>query len=263
MSLASSLRASIRGIWGEHGAWAVVLPSYAAGVLMAWPPTPAALLLLPALVLLTASKGLAQRARRTGRGWGPLAAFVVSGLLCALPAALASPAVAGVVAAAAAPFAALYLWVADEPRWTRSLAVELYGTTLLASACGVAAAASGRVPVPAALLCWAAVGSLFPPGVLRARLGKSPTAGLRAATVLCAAAGAAVQAALVAAGFLAPWGLIVVAVFLGDLWAVWALPGTLWPASSWRSRGGQAVFEECWILDVERQLERQVPQFNI
>jgi len=153
-----------------------------------------------------------------------LASFVLAALLCALPAAIAAPWVAGTIVLAAAPFGALYLWVAGDPRWTRSLGVELAGTVLLTSSCLMAAAASRPDAARAAVLLWAAVGSLFPPGVLRARLRKAPTAALRAAVVLCAAGGLAVQAALAHSGRLAPWGLASGSVFLGDLWSAWALP---------------------------------------
>ena len=57
-----------RDAWGEHGAWAIVLSCYAAGLIISNPPSLACYLLFPSVVLLTAGKGIAKKASRSGRG---------------------------------------------------------------------------------------------------------------------------------------------------------------------------------------------------
>ena len=99
------------GVWGEHGAWAMVLTSLGAGLVLGRPPSWQAWLLLPAGAFLTGTKGLAQITRRTGRGWGVLAGFALAGMACAVPTALAAPLPFAVVAAVAGPFAVLYFWL--------------------------------------------------------------------------------------------------------------------------------------------------------
>ena len=70
----------------------------------------------------------------------------------------------------------------------------------------------------------AALGALFLPGVLRARMRKDPNLGVRALTAAAAVLGLAMWCALVLAGLMNGWGLLAASVFLGDLWSVWALP---------------------------------------
>lgn len=219
------LRSSLRGIWGEHGAWAVVLPSYAAGLIIGRPPSVAALLLLPSVVLLTGAKGLAQRARRSGRGWPALIVFGALAGLSALPTALRAPRPFAAVAALAGPFLALYLWRADSPRWTRSLAVEVYGAALLGSAGALAILGSRPGAALDGGLAWATLASLFLPGVVRARLPKDPRVPLRLLCTGFVLAGLGIQAGLVAAGVMAAWGLAAGLSLLGDLAGAWAIPG--------------------------------------
>ena len=212
------------GFWGEHGAWAMALTSLGAGLALGRPPSWQAWMLLPCVACLIGAKGLAQVARRTGRGWGALAGFALSGLAFALPAAWAAPLPFATVTTVAGPFAALYLYFADSPRWTRSLFVEGVGTLLMATA-GPLALAASRPCTPEDLLgLGAALGTLFLPGVLRARMRKDPSPGIRALTAASALMGLALWCALVLRGLLAPWGLLGATVFLGDLWAVAALP---------------------------------------
>lgn len=212
------------GFWGEHGAWAMALTSLGAGLVMGRPPSWQACLLIPSAACLIGAKGLTQAARRTGRGWGTLAGFALSGLALALPAAWAAPLPFAVVALMVGPFSLAYLGFADSPRWTRSLVVEAVGTLLMASA-GPLAVASSRPSAPWELLVLgASLGSLFLPGVLRARMRKDPSPGMRALTAASALSGLALSCALVLQGLLAPWGLLGATVFLGDLWAVARLP---------------------------------------
>lgn len=223
------------GFWGEHGAWAMALTSLGAGLVLGRPPSWQAWMLLPSAACLIGAKGLSQVTRRTERGWATLAGFALSGLALALPAAWAAPLPFAVVALVAGPFSLVYLRFADTPRWTRSLAAEVTGTLLMASA-GPLAVASSRPTSPWDLLgLGASLGSLFLPGVLRARMRKDPSPGMRGLTAASALAGLALWCALVLQGLLAPWGLLGATVFLGDLWAVAALP-------QWRVRTLGAFF---------------------
>jgi hypothetical protein len=98
------------------------------------------------------------------------------------------------------------------------------GTLLMAAAAPLALAAT-RPSAPDDLVgLGAALGTLFLPGVLRARMRKDPSLGVRALTAAAAVLGLALWCALVLAGRLDPWGLPAATVFLGDLWSVWALP---------------------------------------
>lgn len=212
------------GFWGEHGAWALIFTSLFAGLVLARPPSWQAWLLVPAAALLTGTKGLAQVTRRTGRGWKTMASFALAGLACAVPAALAAPRTVAIVAALAGPFALLYFWFAASPRWTRSLLVEALGTLLMATAAPVAVSATRPSSLEDLVGLWAALGTLFLPGVLRARMSKDQAVRMRTLTATAAVLGLAVWVALVLEGLMNPWGLLAATVFLGDLWSVWALP---------------------------------------
>lgn len=212
------------GFWGEHGAWAMVLTSLGAGLVLGWPPSWQAWLLLPSAACLVGAKGLAQRARRKGGGWRLLASFGIAGCAFALPAALAAPLPFAVAAILIGPFSVVYFRFADSPRWTRSLFVEVAGTLLMATA-GPLALAASRPSTPEDMMgLWAALGSLFLPGVLRARMRKDSSPGMRALAAAGAVLGLALWCVLAFKEFLAPWGLLATTVFLGDLWAVVALP---------------------------------------
>ena len=212
------------GVWGEHGAWAMVFTSLCAGLILAWPPSWQAWLLLPSVALLTGTKGLAQVARRTGRGGAVLATFALSGVAFALPAVLAAPLPFAVVAAVAVPFAVAYLGFAASPRWTRSLPVETIGALLTATASPLVLAAT-RPSAPEDLVgLGAALGALFLPGVLRARMRKDPSSVMRALTAASALLGLALWCGLALSGFMRGWGLLAATIFLGDLWSVMALP---------------------------------------
>ena len=213
-----------KGAWGEHGAWAMALTSLGAGLVLAGPPVLASWLMVPAVVLLTAAKGMAQRVRRSGEGFGPCFAFTAAGLLFALPAAVAAPDAFLPVAAVAVPFGAIYAWNSDSPRFTRSLPVEMLGTCLVAAGGPLAVAGARPTALTDAALAWLAMGTLFLPGVFRARVRKDPSAALRTVTAASACAGIAAWGALAWGGFMAPWGLVAATVFLGDLWSVGALP---------------------------------------
>lgn len=212
------------GVWGEHGAWAMVLTSLGAGLACGWPPSWQAWLLLPAVVLLTGTKGLAQIARRTGRGWVVLATFALAGAAFALPAVLAAPLPFASVAAIAGPFAVAYLWFAASPRWTRSLLVETIGVLLMATAAPLALAAT-RPSTPEDLVGFGvALGVLFLPGVLRARMRKDPSLVMRGLTAAAALLGLALWCGLALSELMRGWGLLAATIFLGDLWSVIALP---------------------------------------
>lgn len=213
-----------KGAWGEHGAWAMALTSLGAGLVLGHPPALASWLLLPSVVLLTAAKGLAQRARRIGSGYGLLAGYALGGTVFAIPALLAAPLPFIAAGAVIGPFGALYAWYSDSPRFTRSLPVELLGTCLVAAGGPLALAATHPQAPGDVLLFWAALATLFLPGVFRARLRKEPTLLLRCVTAAAALLGLAAWCALAWQSVLAPWGLLGATVFLGDLWSVLALP---------------------------------------
>jgi hypothetical protein len=213
-----------KGAWGEHGAWAMALTSLGAGLVLARPPALSSWLLLPSVVLLTAAKGLAQRARRTGDGYGLLAGFSCAGALFALPALVAAPLPFLAAGALIVPFGALYVWYSDSPRFTRSLPVELLGTCLVAAGGPLALAATCPAALSDVALTGMALATLFLPGVFRARVRKEPTPWLRSVTAAAAVAGLAAWAAMAGCGVMAPWGLAAATVFLGDLWSVAALP---------------------------------------
>jgi hypothetical protein len=213
-----------KGAWGEHGAWAMALTSLGAGLVLAWPPVLASWLLLPSVVLVTAAKGMAQRARRTGDGYGLLAVFSCAGALFALPAVVVAPLPFLAAGAIVAPFGALYAWYADSPRFTRSLPVELLGTCLVAAGGPLALAATHPAALSDVALTGMALATLFLPGVFRARVRKEPTPWLRSVTAATAVAGLASWCAMAGYGLMAPWGLAAATVFLGDLWSVAALP---------------------------------------
>ncbi len=213
----ASWKSSLRGIWGEHGAWAVVLSCYAAGLIIAWPPSPATILLLPGIVFLTGGKGLAQKVRRTGRGWPWLFIFGAAGIASVLPTAVKAPLGFAAVAALCAPFLGAYFLMAGSPRLTRSLAVELYGTALLGTVSGLACLGSNPGDLRNAALAWPLFVCLFLPGVLRARLPKTPTVLLRTVCIMLAAAGAALVVVYGLAGRVAWWGVPAGLVFLEDV----------------------------------------------
>ncbi len=221
----ASWRSSLRGIWGEHGAWAVVLSCYASGVIIAWPPAAASILLLPAVVFLTGGKGLAQKVRRTGRGRIWLAIFGTAGVASVLPTAVVAPLGFAAVAALSVPFLGAYFLMAGSPRLTRSLAVELYGTALLGTVSGLAYLGSNPEDLKNAALAWPLFVCLFLPGVLRARLPKTPTVPLRTACILLAACGAALVVAYGLAGRVAWWGVPAGLVFLEDVRGAFVIPG--------------------------------------
>ncbi len=224
-----------KGFWGEHGAWAMVLTSLGAGLAAAWPAAFVPWLLLPCVVLLTGAKGMAQRARRSGSGYGPPAFLALAGGSCALPAVLAAPVPFLIAALLVAPFAWLYVLHAASPAWTRSLPVEVLGA-LYAALAGPMALVAGRPGAPMDAAClWAALAVLFLPGVLRARMRKDSSSALRWATAGSALLGAAVWGGLPLSGLVARWGFLGAVVFLGDLWAAWALP-------EWRVRTMGIVF---------------------
>ena len=213
-----------KGAWGEHGAWAMALTSLGAGLVLARPPALASWLLLPSVVLLTAAKGLAQRARRTGDGYGFLVSFSCAGVLFALPALLAAPLPFVAVGIVIVPFGALYAWYSDSPRFTRSLPVELLGTCLVAAGGPLALAATHPAALSDVALSGVGLATLFLPGVFRARVRKEPTPLLRWVTAASALAGLAAWCAMAWHGVFAVWGLAAGTVFLGDLWSVAALP---------------------------------------
>lgn len=206
-----------RDIWGEHGAWAIVLTAWSAGLIVGRPPVSAGLLLLPAVFFFTAGKGIAQKARRSGRSIGLLAAFGFLGALCSVPAALAAPPVFIAVAFATIPFLVIYFFFADQPAVTRALGVELYGVFVLASVAMLVIAASHPRRTSAAVLAWPLFALLFTPGVVRARLLKKKTAALKAAVMVIAALGAAIVVVYVIQGRLAAWTLPAVLVFVEDV----------------------------------------------
>jgi hypothetical protein len=218
------LGSAFRGAWGEHGAWAVGLISAAAGLGMARSLEPGALLLLPATAFLIGAKGLAARYRRTGGGLSALLVLAGAGVGCSVPAAIRAPEACGALAATALPFAALYYVFSNSPRWTRSLAVELLGTLLLASSSGLPIAVARKGAYGESLCAWALFGVTFLPGVLRARLPKSRAVALKAACTLCAAGGLALLAAYVAHGRMAWWGLVAAPPIAKEAYRAWALP---------------------------------------
>lgn len=217
-------RTSLRGIWGEHGAWAMALTSLGAGLVLAWPAHLASWLLLPSAVFLTGAKGLAQKARRSGSGYGMLLLFGAAGGAFALPGAMAAPLPFGVAALLLVPFAVLHVSFAASPRWTRALAVEVAGAFLVAMGGSLALAATRPGAIVDGAWAWAALGTLFLPGIFRARARRDPSLAIRLATSGAALAGLVFWGCLGLAGPMAPWGLAGASIFLGDLWAAWALP---------------------------------------
>lgn len=220
----TSLRSSLRGSWGEHGAWVVALVSAGSGLVMAGKPGLPAFLLVPAVACLTAAKGLAVRLRRTGKGMLPTAAFITAAMACAAPAALLSPAAYAVLAAVGAPFSLLYFAFAGSPRWTRSLGTELGGTFLLAAATGLPILAVRPRAFGEASAAWVFMGLSYLPGVLRARIPKDPGPGLRIACAAFAFAALGVLVALAACGRLPWWALAAAPPILKDVYRAWAVP---------------------------------------
>ena len=218
------LRASFRGAWGEHGAWAVGLVSVGAGLVMARSPDPAVLLLLPAVALSVAAKGLATRYRRTRSGLVPTALLAAGAGACALPAALKAPLAVGSLVTVALPFAVLYFFVADSPRWTRSLAMEAFGTLLLASSSGLPIAVARSGGYLEALCAWAFFGLIYMPGILRARIPKTHQVSLKIACTLAAAGSLGLLTAFVVAGRTAWWSLIAAPPIVKEAYRAWALP---------------------------------------
>ncbi len=218
------MKTSFRGIWGEHGAWAMALTSLGAGLVLVWPAHLASWLLLPSAVFLTGAKGLAQKARRSGSGYDMLILFGAAGGALALPGAVAAPLPFGAAALLLVPFAVLHVVYAASPRWTRALAVEVAGALLVAMGGSLALAASRPAALVDGAWAWAALGTLFLPGIFRARARKDPSLTIRLAASGAAVAGLALWCCLGFAGPMAPWGLVGATIFLGDLWAAWALP---------------------------------------
>jgi hypothetical protein len=104
------------------------------------------------------------------------------------------------------------------------LLVEATGTLLMATAAPLALA-STRPSAPEDLVSLgAALGGLFLPGVLRARMRKDPSLVMRALTAAAALFGLALWCGLALSGFMRGWGLLAATIFLGDLWSVIALP---------------------------------------
>ncbi len=102
--------------------------------------------------------------------------------------------------------------------------VEAIGALLAATAAPLALAAT-RPSAPEDLVALgAALGALFLPGVLRARMRKDPSSVMRALTAASALLGLALWCGLALSGFIRGWGLLAATIFLGDLWSVVALP---------------------------------------
>ena len=162
-----------RDAWGEHGAWAIVLSCYVAGLIISRPPSLAGYLLFPSVVLLTAGKGIAKKASRTGRGLAVLSLVGIVGVLTAVPAALSAPKVFILIAVLTVPFICVYFFFAKSVKVTRSLQVELYGVILLSSVSTLVIATSKSHGIKEALLVWPLFAVLFLPGVARAKLLKN------------------------------------------------------------------------------------------
>lgn len=218
------LRSAFRGAWGEHGAWVVGLVSASAGLVMARSLEPAVLLLLPAVAFVVAAKGLATRVRRSRTGLPGLTLMAAGAAACAVPAGLKIPLVLGSLAAAALPFSLLYFWVADSPRWTRSLAVELLGTLLLASSAGLPIAVAGGGACREAICAWAFFGVAYIPGVLRARIPKTHQVSLRIACTFAATASLGLLAAYAFLGVAAWWSLLAAAPIAKEAYRAWRMP---------------------------------------
>lgn len=218
------VRDSLRGAWGEHGAWVVALVSCGTGLLLARHPDWRGLLLLPGVALCTAAKGLAPKYRRSGRGLVPMALFAVGGAALMAPAALAAPLPALLLAALAAPFSVLYFIFADTPRWTRSLAAETLGTFLLASTSGFALLLVRPQAYAEALWAWSFFGTTYLPGVLRARIPKDPSLALKAGCTVLALAGPSLLAGLILTERCEWWAVLAAPPLLKDAYRAWVLP---------------------------------------
>jgi hypothetical protein len=220
----SRLADLLRPAWGEHGAWAVGLTSCAAGVAMARSPAPAVLLLLPGVALFVGAKGFISRWRRTGKGLLPAAVVGLLGLLCVLPAALRAPLAFGAAAAIVLPFSLLYAYYAGSPRWTRSLGVEVGGSTLLAGSAAFPILAARPLAEMEALLAGLFFVLVFLPGVLRARIPKDPAPLLRSLAAGLALAAACLAASLPLLHLASWWILLAVPPLLKDGYRAWSLP---------------------------------------
>lgn len=239
-----------RDFWGEHGAWAIVLSCYAGGLIISIPPSLAGLLLLPSVILLTGGKGIAKKAGRTGKGLVLLTLVGFFGILAAVPAALAAPIPFLLIAIMTLPFLVMYFFSAGSVAVIRSLAVELYGAVLLSSVTMLTIASSGAHDTKEALLAWLMFALLFMPGVVRAKLMKNRSMGLRITTAALAIAGSALIVTYIAEGAVLVWAVAGILVYVEDL--VWIVRLPSWPTMKLgivltvKNAAACLLFAFCW-----------------
>jgi hypothetical protein len=223
-SFARGFRRHLKWIWLEHGTWATLWTTFGFGVLVAWPPAWATAATLAGLSCLAAAKVLAVRIHRGQVSrWVPVG-WLLAGAAALLPVLISAPLFVAAVGAAGAAFLAVYFRGSSDPRWTRTLPVELVGVVLMSAAAGFAVLASRPNAVTQAILAWATSAVLFVPGVPRAKLLKARTPGLRAMLLGVGLLGAAAIVLLALSGRIPWWGALAGLVFLGDLRAAVLTP---------------------------------------
>lgn len=217
-------KSTARLAWAEHGTWAILWTSFALGMLAAIPPTWLTASTFAGLSALAAAKVLLTPARQGRLSLITVLCLGVLAGLGILPLFLAAPMALLILGALAAPFAALYAWEAADPKWTRTLGVEVAGIALLASSSGIAVLAARPHHVLDAGMASLAAAVLFLPGVPRARLLKVPTMGLRATLLGLFATGVGFTLTLPLLGFTAWWGAFAALTFAADLRAALVIP---------------------------------------
>lgn len=126
----------------------------------------------------------------------------------------------------AAPFAALFVFEADDPKWGRTIAVETAGVAILSASAALAVLSTRPMSVKDAALAACASSALFLPGVARARLLKGGSSYQRFALLGLATCGAAFLLALVRWRVIVPFGALAALAFAGDVRAAIVKPKT-------------------------------------
>jgi len=216
-SLARSVRRQGKWAWLEHGTWATLWTTFGFGVLVAWPPTWVTAATLVGLSAVAAAKVLVARVHRGQMGRWALSTYLVVGGAGMVPLLLSAFSFVLPVGVAGAGFLAVYFQASRSPQRTRTLPVELTGIVLMSSAAGLAVLSAEPAAVGGAALAWGLSAVLFAPGVPRAKLLKSRTAGLRVLLLGMAGVGVAAFVLLASAGWIAWWGALGALAFVGDV----------------------------------------------
>ncbi len=211
------LKTALSLAWSEHGSWAILLTSFGMGTLAAWPPRPATASVFVGLCALTAAKVLYVPARQRRVSAWLVYGLALLGASAFIPLFLSAPLAISAAGLAAAPFAALFAWEADTPKWGRAIPVEAAGVALLSASAGLAMLACHPGAAADAALATGGCAALFMPGVPRARMIKESTAALRLSLLALALCGASFIIALAFWNVVAPFGAAAALAFAGDL----------------------------------------------